>query len=95
MSTPKHPKRPADFNQRAYQVFQEAVGEAPPDLVPVQAEKPEKLPEREKDPAAVALGRKGGLKGGKVRIEGMTQEQISEAARKAANARWSKKKNMP
>ena len=42
-----------------------------------------------KDAAAVALGRKGGLKGGKARAERMTPEQRSEAARRAAQARWS------
>jgi len=41
-----------------------------------------------KNPAAVALGRLGGLKGGKARARKMTPEQRSEAARKAANARW-------
>jgi type IV secretory pathway VirB10-like protein len=88
MSTPKHPKRPADFNQRAYQVFQEAVGEAPPQPNPVQPEPTEKPPEREKDPAAVALGRKGGLKGGKARAEKLTAEERSEIGKKAAKARW-------
>jgi hypothetical protein len=43
-----------------------------------------------KDPAAVALGRKGGLKGGKARAASMTPEQRSEAAKRAAQARWSK-----
>ena len=43
-----------------------------------------------KDPAAVALGRKGGLKGGKARAAKMTAEERSEAARKAARARWNK-----
>jgi hypothetical protein len=42
-----------------------------------------------KDPAAVALGRRGGLKGGKARAAKMTPEERSEAARKAAQARWS------
>jgi hypothetical protein len=41
-----------------------------------------------KDPAAVALGRKGGLKGGKARAASMTPDQRSEAARRAAKARW-------
>jgi len=45
-------------------------------------------------PAAVALGRKGGLKGGKARAANMTKEERSEAAKKAANARWNKKKNI-
>jgi hypothetical protein len=43
-----------------------------------------------KDPAAVALGRKGGLKGGKARAANMTPEQRSEAAKRAARARWGK-----
>lgn len=43
-----------------------------------------------KDPAAVALGRKGGKKGGLVRAERMTPEQRAAAARKAAQARWNK-----
>ena len=41
-----------------------------------------------KDPAAVMLGRRGGLKGGKARALAMTPEQRSDAARKAATARW-------
>jgi len=44
-----------------------------------------------KDPAAVALGRKGGLKGGKARAKKLTAEQRSEISRKAARARWDKK----
>jgi hypothetical protein len=43
-----------------------------------------------KDPAAVALGRKGGLKGGKARAAKMTAKQRSAAAKKAAKARWSR-----
>jgi hypothetical protein len=44
-----------------------------------------------KNPLAVALGRKGGLKGGKARAESMTALQRSESAKKAANARWKTK----
>ena len=44
-----------------------------------------------KNPAAVALGRLGGLKGGKARAAKMTPEERSEAARKAAQARWGKR----
>lgn len=43
-----------------------------------------------KDPHAVVLGRKGGLKGGKARAKKLSSEQRSEIARKAAKARWSK-----
>jgi hypothetical protein len=41
-----------------------------------------------KDPAAVALGRKGGKKGGPARAAGMSAEERSESARNAAKARW-------
>lgn len=53
------------------------------------SDEPEPDPDAGKDPAAVALGRKGGLKGGKARAASMTPAQRSEAARKAAQARWS------
>jgi hypothetical protein len=74
---PKRPRRPRDPNELAFQVFQEAIGEAPP---------PEQ--EKEKNPAAVALGKLGGAKGGHARAAKMTSEERREAARKAARARW-------
>ena len=43
-----------------------------------------------KNPAAVALGRKGGKVGGKARMNSLTPEQRSELALKAARARWGK-----
>lgn len=46
----------------------------------------------EKDPAAVALGRKGGKKGGPARAAKLTAKQRSESARKAVQARWAKAK---
>jgi hypothetical protein len=46
----------------------------------------------EKNPAAVALGKLGASKGGKARAEKLSDERKSEIARKAANARWAKKK---
>jgi len=42
-----------------------------------------------KNPAAVALGRLGGLKGGKARTEALSPKRRSEIARKAAVKRWS------
>jgi hypothetical protein len=70
-------KRPTDVNRLAKQIVGEATGEIEPvDL------------EAGKDPAAVALGRKGGLKGGKARAAKLTAEEREEAARKAAQARW-------
>ena len=52
------------------------------------AEKPHK-----KNPAAVSLGRRGGLKGGKARAASLTPEQRSEIARKAAATRWARTEN--
>lgn len=46
----------------------------------------------DKDPNAVALGRKGGLKGGRARANSLTRERRSEIAKKGAAARWGKKK---
>jgi hypothetical protein len=45
----------------------------------------------EKNPAAVALGRLGGLKGGKARAESLTAKKRSDIAKKAAKARWNPK----
>ncbi|MDX1502553.1 MAG: hypothetical protein R3325_09320, partial [Thermoanaerobaculia bacterium] len=73
-------KRPADANRRAWQIVQEAIGEAPRDEI-------EQAIAEGKDPAAVLLGRRGGKKGGKARAAKMTPEERSEAARKAAQAR--------
>lgn len=43
------------------------------------------------NPAAVALGRLGGLKGGKARAESLSKAQRQEIAKRAASARWAKK----
>jgi hypothetical protein len=88
MSTPKRPKRPADFNQRAYAVFQEAIGEAPKQPEPTP--EPEKPPEREKDAAAVSLGRRGGLMGGPAGAASLSKEERSEIGKRVAKDRWEK-----
>ena len=46
--------------------------------------------QKKKNPAAVALGRLGGLKGGPARIAQLSKEERSELARKAVMARWKK-----
>ena len=71
-----------DINQLAARITEIATGEPTPS--PAKEEPP-------KDPAAVALGRKGGLKGGPARAKAMTKKQRSEAAKKAARARWKNK----
>jgi hypothetical protein len=48
-----------------------------------------------KNRAAVALGRLGGLKGGKARAEALTPERRKEIAKKAIAARWAKAKETP
>lgn len=80
LSLTKTPKRPRDLNQWAKRMVEIATGET---------DDREPTPEEQgKDSAAVALGRKGGLKGGKKRAASMTPERRAEIARKAAQARW-------
>jgi len=71
-------RRPRDVNSLAASIVNDATDEAEP---------PSPDPDR-KDPAAVSLGRRGGLKGGRARAEKLTPEQRSTIARKAAAARW-------
>lgn len=73
---PKRSSKPRDLNKLAASIVEEATTDAP------------KPAEPKRDPAAVALGRRGGLKGGPARAMKLTPEQRSDAARKAARARW-------
>jgi hypothetical protein len=73
-------KRKRDTNELAFQITQLATGEAR-----------EKNPDEGKNPAAVALGRLGGLKGGKARAKSLSAKKRSEIAKKAAKTRWKKK----
>jgi len=50
------------------------------------------MPDKKKNPHAVALGRLGGLKGGKARTAKLTPDERKELARKAVLARWAKAK---
>ena len=50
------------------------------------------MAKKRKDPHAVALGRKGGRKGGKARWEGVSAEERSAILRRAVMARWQKAK---
>lgn len=77
------PPRGEDANQAAFRVIQEATADD---------ESPEPAPAPpEKNPAAVALGKLGGKKGGKARAEALSPEQRKEIASRAARARWEKK----
>lgn len=79
-------KREHDFAVTAFRVVQEATEQGHPE--PSQPKPEEKV--EGKNPHAVALGRLGGLKGGKARARKLTTEQRREIARKAAQARWQK-----
>jgi len=48
------------------------------------------MSKKKKNANAVALGRLGGLKGGKARAHKLTPEERSESARKASQARWAR-----
>lgn len=73
-------KRSSDINILASKIIAEATKE------PTKEESV-----KEKNPAAVALGRLGGLKGGKARAEKLSSKKRKEIARKAAKTRWAKK----
>ena len=72
--------RPRDPNALAYQVMLESTGQAP-----------KTEPPKPKNPAAVELGRLGGLKGGAARAAKLTPKKRSQIAARAAKARWKKK----
>lgn len=83
MKTRPGPKpKTLDPNQLAAAILEAVTGE------PVGPATEETGPA--KDPAAVALGRKGGLKGGPARAKKLGKKERSDAARKAAFARWNK-----
>lgn len=67
-----------DLNTAAYEIVRRTTGEAPDDL-------------GGKNPAAVALGRLGGARGGKARAAKLSASRRSAIAKKAARARWNKR----
>jgi hypothetical protein len=75
-------RRPKDVNQLAKYIVDMSTGQIP---------KEEPPQEREKNPAAVALGKLGASKGGKARAESLSARKRSEIAKKAARSRWAKK----
>jgi len=74
-------KRPRDANQLAYQIVQEATGQAAPE--------PPALPDT-RNPFAVGLSKLGASKGGKARAASLSAAKRSAIARKAVLARWRK-----
>lgn len=87
----KKPKRPRDINQIAFQIVQEATGEEPRDRLTLDSG----FTHPEKNPAAVALGKLGGHKGGVARASKLTPERRKEIAKRAAEARWKRPPKAP
>jgi hypothetical protein len=73
-----------DLNTNAFRIVQQVISQAER----IDAHKAAHEKAKEKNPAAVALGRLGGLKGGKARAEKLTPQQRTEIAKKAAKERW-------
>jgi hypothetical protein len=69
---------PRDGNQLAKMIVDMATGNAPAEPVST------------KNPAAVALGKLGGVKGGKARAASLSAKRRKEIAKKAAKSRWNK-----
>ena len=76
---PKRSSKTSDLNQNAFNVVAQVTG---------QTETPAK---QEKNPAAVALGKLGGLKGGVARAKSLSKARRKEIARAAAIKRWKQK----
>lgn len=75
-------RRPRDANQLAKSIVDIATGDA---------EDRDPTPEEQgKDPAAVSLGRRGDLKGGKARADNLSANRKKEIAKAAAKARWAR-----
>ncbi len=79
-------KRPRDANQLAKAIVDEATSEDQPET----SEEETQESTDGKNPAAVALGRLGGLKGGPARAKKLTPKKRIEIAKRAAKARWHK-----
>jgi hypothetical protein len=88
MQKPK--KLPRDANSLAARIVALSTGQEEPNITGRREEPPAKS-EKEKNPAAVALGRLGGLKGGKARAAKLTEERRREIGKNAASSRWDKR----
>jgi hypothetical protein len=73
-------KKSPDFNELAFSIAEQATSDHPTINSTING----------KNPHAVALGRLGGLKGGKARAEKLSAKKRQQIAKKAAKARWKK-----
>ncbi|MDT8068441.1 MAG: hypothetical protein ROO76_09785 [Terriglobia bacterium] len=81
---PKRSSKDHDFATIARSVVEKAIGET-------LTGEPLPNPDEGKNPAAVALGKLGGAKGGRARAENLSKKERSRIARQAALARWKRK----
>lgn len=88
----KKKKPSTDVNVNAFEILQAVTGESA-DPSRNETKPSKKKPAPEKNPAAVALGRLGGIKGGKARAAKLTKKQRSAIASNAARKRWNNKDN--
>lgn len=75
-------KKPTDLNQLAASILADITAE--------DSKKTEESDDDGKNPAAVALGKLGGAKGGPARAKKLSKKRRADIAKKAAKARWSK-----
>lgn len=79
-------KKSTDLNVTAFEILRAVTGEPADESHDGKPAKKNDTPK--KNPAAVALGRLGGLKGGKARMQKLSAKRRTEIAVKAARARW-------
>jgi hypothetical protein len=82
---PTRSSKDRDFFTNARRVVEQAIGEHM-DGTPLEN------PDAGKNPAAVALGKLGGAKGGEARAKALSPRKRSQIAQKAGNTRWKSKK---
>ena len=78
---PKRSSKAKDANETAFDALQQVISLSE-----------EASQRQEKNPAAVALGRLGGLRGGRARAEALSASRRREIAKKAAAKRWQSQK---
>lgn len=78
-TNPRKHRKNEDVNEAAFRVVREATEKHDPEA-------------RKKNPAAVALGRLGASKGGKARAAKLSAKKRAQIARKAAMARWTRRR---
>ena len=88
----KSPRKPTDPNVIASSIVAQVTGESTKQAPVIDQNLVQKAIREGKDPLAVLLGQRGGLKGGIARAKKLNPERRKEIARQAAKARWARNK---